>query len=165
MNEDADAHSADVLFEPSPHIDAIATAVLDAAVEVHRVLGQGFLESVYHTALCIELDLRRIPFVSQPALHVPYKGQLAGEARPDLFVAQRLIVELKTVDSIAPIHLAQALSYLKATHLPLALLINFNVPVLLRGVRRVIRSKTNSCGDPSGPGGSISLDPGGWTGG
>jgi GxxExxY protein len=161
MNEDSGTKSAGVMFEPSSYIDAVASSVLDAAIEVHRVLGQGFLESVYHEALCIELDLRRIPFVSQPALRVPYKGHTVGEARPDLFVAERLIVELKTVDSIAPIHLAQALSYLKATRLPLALLINFNVPVLLRGVRRVIRSKTNPSGDPSAPGGSLYSDPGG----
>ena len=70
---------------------------------------------------------------------VVYKERLAGELRPDLLVDQCVIVELKTVDHLAPIHLAQALSYLKATGLSLALVINFNVPVLLRGVRRVVR--------------------------
>ena len=64
---------------------------------------------------------------------------MVGELRPDLLVARCLIVELKTADHLAPIHLAQALSYLKATHLPLALVIHFNVPVLLRGVRRAVR--------------------------
>ena len=71
---------------------------------------------------------------------VRYKNELIGEARLDMLVARRLVVELKAVDAIVPIHLAQAISYLKATGLPLALLIDFNVPVLLRGVRRVVYS-------------------------
>jgi GxxExxY protein len=116
----------------------MATAVLQAAVEVHRVLGPGFFEGVYEQALDLELTLRRIAFVRQPAVAIVYKDHPVGDVRPDLLVAERLIVELKTVDRLAPIHLAQALSYLKATQLQLALVINFNVPVLLRGVRRVV---------------------------
>jgi len=69
-----------------------------------------------------------------------YKETVVGDARIDLLVGERLIVELKAVDNVAPIHLAQAMSYLKATRLPLALLINFNAPVLLRGVRRIVLS-------------------------
>jgi GxxExxY protein len=112
--------------------------VLQASVEVHRVLGAGFFESTYEQALDLELTLRGVPFVRQPAVTVAYKDRIVGEMRPDFLVAQRVIVELKTVDELAPIHLAQALSYLKATQLWLALVINFNVPVLLRGVRRVV---------------------------
>jgi len=89
-------------------------------------------------ALDLELTLRGVPFVRQPSFGVAYKDRFLGEMRPDFLVAQRLIVEVKTVNQLAPIHLAQALSYLKATRLPLALVINFNVPVLLRGVRRVV---------------------------
>jgi len=126
--------------EPGTEIDAIASVVIEAAVEVHRVLGPGFLEVVYEQALGFELALRGVPFVRQPMVPVFYKGQVVGDARPDILVAERLIVELKTVDQLAPIHLAQALSYLKATGLALSLLINFNVPVLLRGVRRVVLS-------------------------
>jgi GxxExxY protein len=132
-----DARDARGQSEPGGEIDAVAAAVLGAAVEVHRVLGPGFLEEVYEQALDCELTLRGVPFIRQPSLTVVYKDRLVGELRPDLMVAGCLIVELKTVGQLAPIHLAQALSYLKATGLPLALVINFSVPVLLRGVRRV----------------------------
>jgi GxxExxY protein len=135
-----DAKDARGLNEPGCQVDALAHAVVDAAVEVHRHLGPGFFESTYEQALGIELALRGIAFVRQPAVAILYKDQLVGEARPDLLVAARLIVELKTVDAMSSIHLAQALSYLKATDLPLALVVNFNVPVLLRGVRRVVRT-------------------------
>jgi GxxExxY protein len=98
----------------------VASSVLQAAVEVHRVLGPGFFEGVYDEALDVELTLRGIPFVRQPAIGVVYKDRSVGDMRPDLLVAQRLIVELKAIERLAPIHLAQALSYLRATRLPLA---------------------------------------------
>jgi GxxExxY protein len=139
-----DAKDARERDEPGGEVDALACAVVEAAVEVHRRLGPGFFESIYEHALCFELTQRGIPFVRQPAVAIQYKDQIVGEARPDLLVAARLIVELKTVDALAPIHLAQALSYLKATALPLALVVNFNVPVLLRGVRRVVRTASPS---------------------
>ena len=125
--------------EPGAGIDAVASATLHAAIEVHRVLGPGFLECVYENALVIELTDRGIRFVRQPTVPVVYKQRLVGDSRPDLLVDGCLVVELKAVDHIAPVHLAQATSYLKAMGLPLALVINFNVPVLLRGVRRVVR--------------------------
>ena len=128
-------------LEPSADIDAIAAELLDAAIEVHRALGPGFLEAIYEEALCVELALRAIPFVRQSSVAVHYKGRIVGDASIDLLVADRLLVELKAIEQIAPIHVAQAMSYLKATGLPLALLVNFNAPVLLRGVRRVIRSQ------------------------
>jgi GxxExxY protein len=118
----------------------VASATLQAAIEVHRVLGPGFLESVYENALDMELADRGIQFVRQPVVPVVYKQRVVGDTRPDLLVEGCLVVELKAVDRLAPIHLAQAMSYLKATRLPLALVVNFNVPVLLRGVRRVVRS-------------------------
>ena len=127
-------------LEPSAEIDTIAADLLDAAIEVHRTLGPGFLEAIYEEALCVELALRGIPFVRQASVKVHYKNRAVGDARIDLLLAERLIVELKAIEQIAPIHLAQAMSYLKATGLPLALLVNFNAPVLLRGVRRVILS-------------------------
>lgn len=129
-----------VRLEPSNEIDAVAADLLDAAIEVHRALGPGFLEAIYEEALCIELALRGIAFARQSSVPVHYKGRTVGEARIDLLVADCLIVELKAVEHVAPIHLAQAMSYLRATRLPLALLVNFNAPVLLRGVRRVVLS-------------------------
>lgn len=84
--------------EPSKDVDALATAVVDAALEVHRALGPGFLESVCEEALCLELSLRKIPFERQKALHVSYKGNSVGEGRFDILVGGKLIVELKAVD-------------------------------------------------------------------
>ena len=133
-----DARDARGLEEPAGEVDAVASSVLQACVEVHRVLGPGFFESIYELALDLELTLRGVPFVRQPPIAVAYKDRAVGEMRPDFLVAHCLIVELKTVDHLAPVHLSQALSYLKATPLRLALVINFNVPVLLRGVRRVV---------------------------
>jgi len=126
--------------EPDEVLDQLARDVIGAAIEVHRILGPGFLESVYEKALSIELKLRGIPFKRQLSLGVQYKGERVGEGRMDILVKDALIVELKTVDSLAPIHKAQTISYLKATGLKLALLINFNVPVLKEGIKRIILS-------------------------
>ena len=115
-------------------------AVIGAAIEVHRVLGPGFLESVYEEALSVELQLRGIPFKRQPVVAVNYKGRLVGEGRLDLLVSNTLIVELKAVENLTPIHEAQVLSYLKMTSHTLALLINFKVRVLKDGIRRIILS-------------------------
>src|SRR3972149_4398191 len=129
-----------LLSEPAGNVDQLAKAVLAAAVEVHRHLGPGYLESVYEEAMAIEMTLSGIPFERQVDVSVNYKNNHVGQGRLDFLVDRRLVVELKTVDMLAPIHKAQILSYLKATGHTLGLLINFNVPVLLRGVKRVIRS-------------------------
>jgi GxxExxY protein len=127
--------------EATLEIESLVADVLDAAIEVHRTLGPGFLETIYEQAMCVELAMRGIAFSRQAVVQVHYKGEVVGDARIDLLVDHRLIIELKAIEHLAPIHLAQAMSYLKATRLPLALLINFNAPVLLRGVRRVILSQ------------------------
>lgn len=132
-------------FQETPHeVNALARRVIDAAVEVHRHLGPGYAESVYENALVIELDLRGIAFQRQAGFSVAYKGHQVGEGRMDLFVERLLVVELKAVDRVTEIHVSQAISYLKATGLPLALLINFDVPVLMRGVRRVVLNRPTS---------------------
>lgn len=131
----------DKLPEPDPELDGAARAVVDAAFEVHRILGPGFLESIYEEALAVELSLRAIPFRRQVPISLDYKGVPVGHARLDLLVADRLVIELKAVDSLASVHWAQVLSYLKATKLTLGLLINFNVPRLHLGIRRVIRTR------------------------
>jgi GxxExxY protein len=129
------------LPEPDPELDAYARVVIDAAVEVHRVLGPGFLESVYEEAMAVELALRGVPFRRQVPVALVYKGVPIGQARLDLQIADRLVVELKASDGPLPSHLAQLLSYLKATGQPLGLLINFNVPFLRQGIKRVIRTR------------------------
>ena len=124
--------------EPSREVDALANKVIGAAIEVHRALGPGYLESIYEEALSIELELRSIPFKRQVSFCLRYKEKEIAEGRLDLLVEDGLIVELKAVDSFAPIHSAQVISYLKATGKNLGLLINFNVPVLKQGIRRLV---------------------------
>ena len=119
-------------------LNGLSSAVIGAAIEVHRLLGPGFAESVYEEALCIELAERGIPFVRQASVQVRYKGRLVGEGRLDILVANVLIIELKVVDALAPVHTSQLLSYLKATGHPLGLLMNFNVPRLMQGVKRLV---------------------------
>lgn len=126
--------------EPSKEIDELAHKVIGAAIEVHRLLGPGYLESVYEEALVVEFGILGIPFERQKALTIKYKGRALAESRLDLLAGGRLIVELKAVDALAPIHTAQVISYLKALRLPLGLLINFNVPVLKPAIKRVVLS-------------------------
>lgn len=127
-----------MLKEPGRDVDASAHEVIGAAIEVHRHLGAGYLESVYESALAYELTQRQIPFQRQPPFAVRYKDQMVGEGRMDLLVEQKLIVELKAVEAILPIHKAQVINYLKATDHSLALLINFNVKVLRDGIHRIV---------------------------
>ena len=124
--------------EPSEALNALSNRVIGAALEVHRVLGPGFLESIYEESLARELELKGISFVAQQQVSVTYKGKQVGEGRLDLLVADSLVVELKAVEVLLPVHTAQLHSYLKATGHKLGLLINFNVPLLRDGIRRVI---------------------------
>jgi GxxExxY protein len=126
--------------EPDEELDRLAHEVIGAALEVHRILGPGFLESVYEEALCVELNLRTISCQRQLPIPVVYKGVAIGQGRLDLLVQGKLIVEIKTVETLAPIHRALAISYLKATGHSLALLINFNTAVLKDGIKRIILS-------------------------
>jgi GxxExxY protein len=126
--------------EPARELDELARQVIGAAIEVHRELGPGYLESLYEEALCVELEWRGISFVQQPIIGVTYKGRGVGRGRLDLLVANILLVELKAVETILPIHKAQVISYLKSTKLHLGLLINFNVPLLRDGLHRIILS-------------------------
>jgi GxxExxY protein len=127
--------------EPTQELNKLSWAVVDAAIEVHRHLGLGFFESVYEEALSVELASRNIPFARQPVVPIYYKDHPIGEGRLDLLVGGCLIIELKAVEALAPIHTAQVISYLKATGFQLGLLINFNVPILKSGLKRIINSK------------------------
>ncbi|WP_025321611.1 GxxExxY protein [Deferrisoma camini] len=136
----------------SPELNRLTEAVIGAAIEVHRHLGPGYLESVYEEALGIELDLRGIPHQRQVPVSVDYKGRSVGEGRLDLLVGDRLVVELKAVEALAPIHHAQVISYLKATGSPVGLLLNFNVPSMKEGIRRVVLTeKIQMFSAPSAP--------------
>ena len=120
-------------------VDRIAAQVIDAAFAVHRTLGPGLLESVYETCLKYELTKRGIPFQAQVFLPVVYDGQtLDAGLRLDLLVAECVIVEIKAVEKLIPVHTAQLLTYLKLTHLRLGLLINFGASLLKDGIKRVV---------------------------
>ena len=126
--------------ELGEEMNRLTGEVIGAAIEVHRVLGPGFLEEVYKEALIIEFFRCGIPHLVEKSVTVNYKGHEVGKGRLDFLVANCLIVELKAVQNLAPIHEAQVLSYLKMTNYPLALLINFNVPLLKDGIKRIILS-------------------------
>ena len=121
-------------------LNQLTFAVIGAALEVHEQLGPGYLESLYERALAVEMAARGIRFETQVAFEVAYKSRPIGQGRLDFLVERRLIVELKAVDALLPIHTAQVVAYLKAHSLQLALLFNFNVPLLPQGMKRVIRS-------------------------
>ena len=119
-------------------LNDLSRVVIGAAIEVHRALGPGLLENAYQKCLERELTLRRISFEAQVELPVEYKGaQLDCAYRLDLWVDRRLIVELKSIDSLAPVHQAQILTYLRLTNSRLGLLINFNEALLKTGIRRI----------------------------
>ena len=119
--------------------------VIGACIEIHRALGPGLLESAYEECLCHELSIAEIKFERQKPLPVHYKAvNLDCGYRLDLVVEQKLIVELKAVESLLPIHEAQLLTYLKLSGLTLGLLINFNVPVLKSGIKRIANNFQDS---------------------
>jgi len=119
-------------------LNQITEQVIGAAIEVHRHLGPGLLESAYEECLARELALRQIPFERQKPVPLKYKGvDIDAGFRLDFLVAGQVVVELKAVDSLQPIHDAQVLTYLKLAGLRIALLMNFNTKVLAKGIRRL----------------------------
>ena len=119
-------------------INKLTSEVIGAAIEVHKILGPGLLESAYEECLCHEFGLRAMPYERQKELPIEYKGVILDCGyRLDVVVANRLILELKACERLEPIHEAQLLTYLKLTSIKVGLLINFNVPVLKQGIRRL----------------------------
>jgi GxxExxY protein len=119
-------------------VNDITQAIIGAAIEVHKALGPGLLESSYEECLARELTLRGIPFQRQYPLPIEYKGlQLDCGYRLDFLVENRVVVELKAINAIELIHEAQVLTYLKLGGWNTGLLINFNVPILIKGVHRL----------------------------
>jgi len=113
--------------------------ILDASIEVHRKLGASLLESIYEVCLCKKLELRSIDYKRQVALPINYKSfKLNIDYRIDIIVEDEIMVELKAVEKLLPIHEAQLLTYLKLTKKRLGLLINFNTPRLVQGFKRII---------------------------
>jgi GxxExxY protein len=121
------------------HLDDLTERIIGSAIEVHRALGPGLLESAYEECLCHELSLRNLPFLRQQSLPVQYKGvKLDCGYRLDLVVDGRVVVELKTVERLAGVHAVQLLTYLRLGGWPVGLLFNFHVPVLKAGIKRVV---------------------------
>ncbi len=120
--------------------EELTEQIIGAAIEVHRAIGPGLLEAIYEECLCHELTLRGLTFERQLSVPVVYKGvKLESKHRLDVLVQNTVILELKTVDRILPIHEAQLLTYLRLLSKPVGLIINFNVPALRHGiVRRVL---------------------------
>ena len=118
--------------------DSLSDLVIGAAIEVHRHLGAGLLESAYEECLCYELAQKQISFQRQLALPIIYKIlELDVQYRLDILVENTLLLELKSVDKLLPIHEAQLLTYMKLGKISTGLLINFNVPVLKNGLKRM----------------------------
>jgi GxxExxY protein len=121
----------------SNDLDQIGKEIVDCAFQVHTQLGPGLLESIYEEAFIFELGNRNIAFEKQKAIPVIYKGKpLTNTLRLDLLIENKVIVELKAIDQLSPIHDAQILTYMKLLPARLGYLINFNVPVIKAGIRR-----------------------------
>lgn len=119
--------------------DVLTDKVIGAAIEVHRHLGPGLLESAYEECLCHELNLQKIAFQHQVPLPLEYKGiHLDCGYRMDVVVENKLVVELKTAERLMPIHEAQLLTYLKLSGIHTGLLLNFHAPVLKQGIKRMV---------------------------
>ena len=121
---------------------ALSFAIVGAAMEVHKILGSGFLESVYQAAFEKELILRGIPFQHQVELPVSYKGDMVGVYKADLVIEDKIFIEIKGISKLNASHNAQALHYLAATGLQLAIIINFGVSSL--ECRRVVKSENKA---------------------
>ena len=133
--------------EEMAHLNQLSRDFIAAAIEVHRELGPGLLESVYEVCLCEELLMRGIPFQTQVDLPLLYKGRDTGKTfRLDMLIDDTLIVELKAVEELKSVHEVQLLTYLKLTNKPIGLLVNFNVPYLRDGVKRKINGKIEYTG-------------------
>ena len=121
------------------NVNKTTEAIIGAAIEVHRHLGPGLLESAYEECLFQELKLRKIPLKRQYPLPISYKGtDLDCGYRIDLLVNDEVVVELKTVENLLPIHEAQTLTYMKLGGWHVGLLLNFNVPILKNGIKRLV---------------------------
>jgi GxxExxY protein len=125
-------------------LNKISGKILDSSIEVHRNLGPGLLESVYQNCLCKEFKIRGINFATQVQVPVFYKGDyVSNDLKVDVLVEKEIVIELKSVELIHPVHSAQLLSYLRLMNKRLGLLINFNVPKLIDGFKRVINKIPN----------------------
>jgi GxxExxY protein len=126
---------------PSPlseELEAVVFEVIGAAIAVHRELGPGLNEVIYQRALALELEAAGLTHDVERSVPILYKGVLVHQHRLDLVVDERLIVESKSVERLTALHVAQTIGYLRATGIRIGLLMNFNVPILKAGIRRIV---------------------------
>ena len=121
-----------------PESDRLMTHTIGAAIAVHRVLGPGFLESIYRKAMCVEFESRGLAYEVERPVRVAYRGVEIPGQRVDLIVGGLIVVEMKAVSRLDNIHVAQLISYLRTTGLRGGLLINFRVPLLVKGLKRIV---------------------------
>lgn len=123
----------------APELNELSGAVVNCAFQVHKELGPGFLEVNYEDAFILELEQAGLSFERQKAFQIPYKKTfLSSSFRFDLVVEGKILVELKAIDKIAPVHQAQIYAYLRATRMPIGFLMNFNVPLIKDGISRFV---------------------------
>jgi GxxExxY protein len=118
--------------------DPLTRRIIGCAMEVHRTLGPGLMETTYEEALCIELRDQGLSIKRQARVPIYYKEHLIGEHRPDLIVEERVVVEVKSVDRLIGLHQAQLLAYMRLLKMPVGLLLNFNGEILRTGIRRLV---------------------------
>ncbi|HUR32271.1 MAG TPA: GxxExxY protein [Vicinamibacterales bacterium] len=121
-----------------PETNQLTSDIIGACMAVHRELGPGLLEVLYQRAVCVELEWRGITHEVERAIPIFFRNQIIGHHRLDLVVDNQVVVELKAVERIGPQHVAQPISYLRVSRMRVALLVNFNVPILKDGIRRVV---------------------------
>jgi len=143
-HEDHEAHEASsshglrIPSPLSPEEDRLMSQTIGCAIAVHRVLGPGFLESIYRKAMCIELESRNLAYEKERSIRVIYRGVEIPGQRVDFIIEGLIVLEIKAVVRLDQVHRAQLISYLKTTGLHGGLLINFRVPLLKDGIRRVV---------------------------
>ena len=120
------------------HDYAVSGLVIACAIEVHKKLGPGLKENSYENALCDELTRQSVRFETEKTYRVMYGGKLVGRYRPDLIVENTVVVEVKSVERVIALHRSQVISYLKLTGLHVGLILNFNVPRMANGIKRVV---------------------------
>ena len=123
--------------ELDSYTNKLSFDIIGSAIEVHKILGAGLLESVYEDALCIEFEDRKIPYERQKEIGLEYKGRVVGKGFVDILVDNRIVVELKSVEKFTPVYTAQVLTYLRMTNTRLGLLINFNTHMLKDSIKRI----------------------------
>jgi GxxExxY protein len=119
-------------------LEELITRTIGCCIAVHRTLGPGLGEGAYNNACCLELEAAGVPFEVEKTVSIKYRDAVVAHHRIDLIVDRRLILEIKAVERLHPVHVAQAVSYLRSLDLRAALLVNFNVPLLKEGIRRVV---------------------------